>query len=622
MSPRVFHGVPSECAAALVEGGVDQARLLAALSRPTVFGPDCTRVERLDTHISCVFLTGRYAYKIKKAVDFGFLDFRALAARRHFCEEELRLNRRLAPALYLDLVPITGSVDVPVLGGDGPVLEYAVKMSEFPQVALASRIVERGELSLADIDALAAKVAAFHDASGVVHRDSAFGSPNEILRAARQNFEQLRPHLETKAEREELEELRAWTERKHAACRGAFLRRCKEGFIRECHGDLHLNNIARVDGELVIFDCIEFNESMRWIDVMSEVAFTVMDLHYRGRVDLARRFLNAYLERTGGYTGLTVLHFYLVYRALVRTKIARLRAAQLETGAARRALLAEYRAHLTLARSYARPTRPALLLTHGLAGCGKTTLSQALLEMIGAVRIRSDVERKRVHGMGALERSCNGIDRGLYAAGATEATYQELAAQARNVVESGLIAVVDATFLKRWQRNLFRDLAAELGVVFVIVDFVARDATLRERVARRAAAASDASDADLAVLDHQLHNHEPLAPDEQAFVVAYDTAEPLEWARQPDAWRMVRERINAARPEAPATRAVPGLPLGTKVALLSRLESHTEPTRRVDPLEAGGPVRGMRTEEYGDAGGADSPRQLGFLQRCLRYIKA
>ncbi len=573
MPPRVFHHLQPDQAATVVESETDQARLLSALACPAIFAPGCTRVERLETHISYILLTGQHAYKIKKAVDFGFLDFTTLAARRFFCQEELRLNRRLAPALYLDVVAITGSIDAPVLGGDGPALEYAVRMREFPQDTLASTLLPRGGLSPADIDALAAKVGVFHGAIGVAPRGGAFGSPEGILRVAQQNFAQLRPHLATATERDELEELRVWTEREHAARRGVFLRRREEGFIRECHGDLHLNNIVRIDGELIIFDCIEFSESMRWIDVMSEVAFTVMDLHYRGRADLARRFLNAYLERTGDYPGLTVLRFYLVYRALVRAKVARLRAEQLEAGAARRALLAEYRAYLTLARSYAEPTRAALVVTHGFAGCGKTILSQALLETMGAVRIRSDVERKRLHGLGALERCRNGIDLGLYAAGATEATYRELATLAREIIGAGVVAIIDATFLKRWQRELFRNLATELGVAFVIVDFVASDLTLRERIAQRAAKGSDASDADVAVFDHQLRTREPLAPEEQAFVVAYDAEAPLEQARQPDAWRGVRERIDAARPVAPADPAVADPGLAAKVACLSQPES-------------------------------------------------
>lgn len=540
MPPHIAHDTQPALAAA--ENVTDQARLLAALAHPAVFRPGCDRVQLLETHISWVLLTGAYAYKIKKAVAFGFLDFTTLAARRKFCEEELRLNRRLAPALYLDVVPITGSVDAPVLGGDGPPLEYAVKMREFPQDALASRILARGGLSTADIDALAAKIAAFHGATGVAGRDGVFGSPEEILRVAGQNFAQLVPLLATAAERDEIEELRAWTEREHAARRGAFLRRRAEGFIRECHGDLHLGNIARIDGELTIFDCIEFNPAMRWIDVMNEVAFAVMDLKDRGRADLAHRCLNAYLERTGDYAGLAVLRFYLVYRALVRAKIARLRADQLSPGDAQCALLAEYRDYVILARSYAQPPRPELVITHGLAGSGKTTASQALLEVIGAVRIRSDVERKRLHGLGALERRDAGIVQGVYSPAATESTYHRLRTLARDVLGAGWTAIIDATFLQSSQRETFRALAAELGVPFVILAFEAKEATLRQRIVRRHAGGSDASDADLTVLAHQLTTREPLAAHEKAFSVVYDAETPLEAMRVPAAWMAIKER--------------------------------------------------------------------------------
>ena len=521
----------------------DQARLVAALARPAPFGADCEGVTVLETHISYVLLTGRYAYKLKKAVDFGFLDFTTLSARRFFCEEELRLNRRLAPALYLDVVPITGSIDAPVVGGEGPALEYAVKMREFPQDELASRLLARGELAPADIDMLAAKVAQFHAAIEVAAAGAGFGAPEGILQRARDNCTAILPLLDDPAERAEIDALGAWTEREHIARRGALLRRVEQGFVRECHGDLHLGNIARIDGELTIFDCIEFNPALRWIDVMSEVAFTVMDLEDRGHADLGRRFLDAYLERGGDYGGLAVLHFYLVYRALVRAKIARLRAAQLAPGEARSAAIAEYRGYVRLARDYAAASRPAIVIAHGLSGSGKTTLSQALLETLGAVRIRSDVERKRLHGLDARERNRRGIDRGLYRATATDATYQRLAKLTREIVAAGFVAIVDAAFLKRAQRELFRDLAGELRVAFVIVDFAASEATLRERVARRTAAGADASDADLAILGYQLHTQEPLAPEEESSVVRYDAEAPLDNARAPDAWRAVRERI-------------------------------------------------------------------------------
>ncbi len=525
-----------------------QARLVAALAKPphfgARFGPDCEQVTVLETHISYVLLTGRYAYKLKKAVDFGFLDFTTLAARRHFCEEELRLNRRLAPALYLDVVPITGSVDAPIVGGDGIAIEYAVKMGEFPQDALASGLLTRGELVTADIDALAAKVAAFHGAIEVAAAGAGFGAPEGILQRAQDNCSALLPLLDDPAERAEIDALVAWTAREHAARRGAFLRRVEEGFVRECHGDLHLGNIARIDGELTIFDCIEFNPALRWIDVISEVAFTVMDLEDRGRADLGHRFLNAYLERTGDYSGLAVLRFYLVYRALVRAKIARLRTAQLAPGDERVASVAEYRGYVRLARGYAGTRPSAIVITHGLSGSGKTTLSESLLEALGAVRVRSDVERKRLHGLDARERDHRGIDRGLYTGTATDATYRRLATLTRDIVVAGYVAIVDAAFLKRAQRDLIRTLAAELRVAFVIVAFPASDATLRERVGRRAAAGSDASDADLAVLGYQLHTQEPLAPDEEQYVVWYDAEAPLQNARAPEAWRAVRERIH------------------------------------------------------------------------------
>ena len=305
-------------------------------ARPAIFGRECVRVTVLETHISYVLLTGKHAYKIKKSVNLGFLDFTTLAARRFYCEQELRLNRRLAPALYLDVVAITGTIDAPVLGGDGPVLEYAVKMHEFSQEALASQLLSRNELAAADIDVLAAKVAAFHATIEVAAPDSAFGRPDDILRIALQNFARIRPLLATPADRAELDALALWAEREHQVRQTAFHERQRGGFVRECHGDLHLGNIARIDGEITIFDCIEFNDAMRWIDVMSEVAFTVMDLQDRGRGDLGQRFLNAYLEITGDYAGLSVLRFYLAYRAMVRAMVARLRAVQHGAGNARR----------------------------------------------------------------------------------------------------------------------------------------------------------------------------------------------------------------------------------------------------------------------------------------------
>ena len=529
------------------ENTMDQARLVAALANPARFGPACTSVTVLETHISYVLLTDKHAYKLKKAVDLGFLDFTTLASRRFFCEQELRLNRRLAPELYLDVVAITGTIDEPVIDGKGPVLEYAVKMREFPQDALASRVLDRNELGVADIDMLAAKVAAFHATSEKAAADSTFGAPETILRAALANCKSLLAGAASPAERRTIEALHTWTEREHAARNAAFRGRREGGFVRECHGDLHLGNIAVIDGEVTIFDCIEFNEQMRWIDVMSEVAFTAMDLQDRGHAELAHRFVNAYLELTGDYAGLSVLRFYLVYRALVRAKIALLRAIQLPPGEARAPLYAERDGYLRLAEAYARSPEPAILITHGITGCGKTTLSQALLEQIGAIRIRTDVERKRLHGLAPTARSDAATARMLYGADATRRTYDHALHLAASVAAAGFVAIVDGTFLRRWQRDRFRRLAAELGIPFVIVAFSASEGVLRRRVAERARRGTDASDADVAVLEHQLGVRQSFGADEVGDIVTYDAAAPLADARSPHAWSAVIDRIGALR---------------------------------------------------------------------------
>jgi uncharacterized protein len=524
-----------------------QAQLIAALRNPALFEAPCSEVRQIETHISFVLLTGSHAYKIKKAIRPGFLDFTTLAARRHYCEEELRLNRRLAPELYLDVVPITGSVEAPRIGGTAPILDYAVKMREFPQEALLGNVLTRDAVTPNQIDRLAAAVATFHGEIAAASKESALGLPDDVLRIAVDNFAEIRPLIASAEDRADLDRLETWTRREHAVRRDAFAARREEGFVRECHGDLHLGNIAVIDDTLTIFDCIEFNERMRWIDVMSEIAFTVMDLDYRGRRAYAQRFLNAYLEATGDYGGVAILRFYLVYRAMVRAKVAFLRDAQTTSGGgARIALQRDYHDHVRLASAYAMDARPAVIVTHGFAGCGKTTLTQSLLERIGAIRLRTDVERKRRHGLRADEKSRSGLDSDLYAPNETRKTYQHLLDAAQRVVASGFPAIIDGAFLRRWQRDLFRDFAATLEVPFIILDVCADELTLRARVRKREAGGADASEAGVAVLEHQLRTQEPIGPDERAGVVVYDGALPLAHASRDDAWRAIIDRLRPA----------------------------------------------------------------------------
>ena len=420
-------------------------------------------VAMVETHISWVLLTGEFAYKIKKPVDLGFLDFTTPELRRHFCDEELRLNRRLAPHIYLDVVAIRGTPAAPTLDGDGPVLDHAVRMREFPQDALLPRVLERGALTAALVDDLAAEVAAFHRRVEAAPADGPYGVPADILHYAVQNFTQVRRLDDFPGDAHALSGLESWTSAAYAALRPVLAERRRSGFIRECHGDLHLGNIALIENRLTIFDCLEFNPELRWIDTMSEVAFLAMDLADRGQPDLSHRFVSAYAEATGDYDGVAVLRFYLVYRAMVRAKVACLRALPLGRRHAARSAAATS----AWATSTSRGTTPrlragAVVITHGLAGSGKSTLAQALVEALGAIRIRADVERKRLHGLAANDRSGSAIGADLYAADATERTYARVAEAAGRVAEARHVAVADAAFLRRAHRDRFRSLAATL----------------------------------------------------------------------------------------------------------------------------------------------------------------
>jgi len=510
----------------------EQRTLVQALQDPARYPCPVAQVTLIETHISYVLLTGHFAYKIKKAVNFGFLDFSTLEKRRRFCAEELRLNRRLAPQLYLAVVPIRGSVRQPRIdadahdGGDRRVpieaIEYAVKMLEFPQSALFDGRLARDDLCAQQIDALADVVAAFHAQAASASPAGEFGAPAVIWRMAADNFGQLSALPSAAGDSARLVTLEAWSRNEYAYLEAVFDERRRAGFIRECHGDLHLGNIALIDGKPVIFDCIEFNPELRWIDVVSEVAFLCMDLAERGRADFANRLVNRYFEVSGDYAGLRGLPFYLVYRALVRAKVASLRAAQ-EAGQDAQRQLAIRAQYLAFAGRAILPRRRQLLLMHGVSGSGKTWVSQVVVEQLGALRLRSDVERKRLCGLPALARSASAVDSGRYDEATTHATYQRLAECAREVLAAGFPVVVDAACLRRWQRDIFRDLAMQLDVPWRIISCRADDATLRRRIVTRERSGGDASEADLAILDHQLQHSDPLTSAEQGAVIVFDS---------------------------------------------------------------------------------------------------
>jgi len=529
-----------------------QAELINGLKCGGAYRHPVDDVELLQTHISYVLLAGDFAYKVKKAVDFGFLDFRTLSARRYYCLEEVRLNRRTAPDLYIDVVGISGHPERPEVDGAGPPIEYAVRMRRFERDATLDRLLERGLLDFSMIDVVADAMVAFHQSLPAAAPEGDQGSIRAIEELTGANLACLSQHL-TPHDKPMLETHALWVEQQHRALRAAFQQRLAQGHVRECHGDLHLANIAWISGRAVFFDCIEFDAGLRWIDVMNELAFLAMDLQSRGRADLSWRLINRYLEATGDYGGLEVLRYYMAYRAMVRAKVATLKAAQdsHESGASAGRESARY---IRLASTYAGSPSPAIILTHGLSGSGKSFLSERLCQVAGAIRLRSDVERKRIHGLWAGDHSHGQIGSNLYRADATRSTYQRLRQLSAQAIQCGYSIVVDAAFLVRWQRDLFLDLARRCRIPCVIVDLDVDLDVLRARVSARHAHGRDASDADLDVLEWQITTSEPLNADELAITMRTDggtlsSASSLEvlWTRIDAEIRRQRHHVSLAQ---------------------------------------------------------------------------
>jgi aminoglycoside phosphotransferase family enzyme/predicted kinase len=486
-------------------------------------------VERFDTHISSIIVAGEFAYKFKKPVHFDFVDFSRLEARSFYCQEELRLNRRLAPEIYLHVVAITGSALHPSIDGSGdsdePV-EYAVKMRAFSQQALWSYRIERKILSSNEVDELAQKLAHFHRSISIAPNQSMWGTFNAVQKTASDNLTTIAAHVTTDAQTKVIDALEQWQETSLQNLKSLIDSRKQHGFVRECHGDLHGGNILTIDDHVAVFDCIEFNDGLRWIDVMDDLAFIYMDLEFHTLHALATRLLNDYLSITGDYSGVGLLRYCRTQRALVRAKVALLRAEQLteETSAASQKETAGQ--YLAFALQSIQPARTGIIIMHGYSGSGKSTVAKYLAEHLGSIQIRSDVERKRMHGIEPTAFTTATIDADLYTRAATVATYDRLLMLARTIVASGFSVIVDAAFLKREERSAFKKMAAELGVPFFVMDVLAGEETLRKRVVARAQSGRDPSDADVDVLARQLVHAEAISEEEglPVFLVENESA--------------------------------------------------------------------------------------------------
>jgi len=501
--------------------------LINALQQAEAYPHPIETITLFETHISWVLLTGEYVYKIKKPVDFGFLDFSTLEKRRFYCEEELRVNHRLAPQLYLAVIPICGTPDTPHIDGTGSVFEYAVKMRQFDPQKTFDELLAHDALTLSVIDETATVLAGFHQHIAVAEPDTHFGTPAAIEQPVQENFTQLERTLTDTQNADNIHNtsktLEQWSKTRSETLRAIFQQRKQAGFIRECHGDLHLRNIVLWNNQVVPFDGIEFNANLRWIDVMSELAFLLMDLDDHQQKTLSRHLLNRYLSLTGDYHGLTTLRFYQVYRAMVRAKVASLRLAQTADANETKNGLEEIHNYIQIAENYTQPSPVNLIITRGLSGSGKSYLAQQLALNADLIHLRSDIERKRLFGLGETDRSDSHINTGIYQRDATHATYEQLYTLAETCLTNGFSIIVDATFLQHSQRALFLALAQQLKCHFRILDCQTTPDIMRQRIQQREQQGTDASEANLQVLEEQLKKQHPLDSNEKQYALSVDT---------------------------------------------------------------------------------------------------
>jgi aminoglycoside phosphotransferase family enzyme/predicted kinase len=475
--------------------------LIAALSHRSAYAHEVDDVDVRQTHISVVFLAGPYAYKIKKPVDLGFLDYSTLEKRLHDCEREVLLNRRLAPSVYLGVVPVVHDGRAITMDGRGEAIEWAVKMTRLPEAATMRDQLRRGAVGVEQVEALANRVATFHaDAESGPHI-SADGRFEVVARNARENFEQSASHVGTTLSRTVFERLRHLTEEALTRHRSAIEGRAIRGVPRDTHGDLRLGHVylfpdRPAPDDLVIVDCIEFNERFRHADPVADMAFLAMDFARHGRRDLGRAFADLYFDAARDAEGRTLLPLYAAYRAAVRGKVEGLAHAEPEIPPGDRSkALAEARAHwlLALGGLEAPGRRPCLVLVGGLPGTGKSTLARALVERHGFMLIRSDLVRKELAHLAEGEPATSPYGTGIYRPEWNERTYAECLKRAEVLLFEGRRVVVDATFGREANRGAFLETATRWGVPAAFLCCRAEPAVVRARLENRR---HDASDAD------------------------------------------------------------------------------------------------------------------------------
>lgn len=482
-------------------------------------------IELIQTHISFVLLTGEYAYKVKKPMNFGFLDFSTLEKRHHFCQEEIRLNRRLAPELYLQVLAIAERSEKFTFAAetDEPAVEYCIQMRQFPQADLLINVFERGELTADQVQDIAKQLAKFHATADTNAHISTFGTMESVRAVADDNYQHTVKYIGRGQTQSQLDQTRAFSDRVFLESADLFAKRIAQGKVKECHGDLHLKNICLYQGKVQIFDCIEFNEPFRNSDTLYDASFLLMDLQYRDRRDLANIFLNTYLEQSSDYTAVPLLPLYSSMRAYIRAKVTSflLDDPGIPQPVKDRAQM-EAAAYYKLAWQYTQPTQGKITIMSGLSGSGKSTTARNLAPQLEAIHLRSDAIRKHLAGIDLTQRG----DRTIYTPEMTAKTYASLAEMGIMIASCGFNVILDAKYDRL---NLRQDVITQAkahGIPWQILHCQADTALLKQRLRDRV---GDIADATEDLVDSQQQQFEAFTETELINLITQDTNQSVDF---------------------------------------------------------------------------------------------
>jgi aminoglycoside phosphotransferase family enzyme/predicted kinase len=455
-----------------------------ALLDPEIYPDKTTKVEMMQTQMSFIFLTGKFVYKLRKAVNLGYLDYTTLEKRHFFSQQEVILNRRLSPEVYLGVIPVTKDQSRISLNGSGEIIDYVVKMLYLPQNRMMNVLLDRNRVTGDMVEQVAQKLVSFHAEAATNADISSFGKIEAVKFNTDENFSQTEKYFEAAITKEQFTIIKEYTNNLLIDKANIFKQRAASGKIRDCHGDLHSQHICFTNA-ISIFDCIEFNDRFRYCDVASEIAFLAMDMDHYGRADLSRSFTNAYINISRDEQIKEVLKFYKCYRACVRGKVACFKFDDPYISEAERKMaLQAARSYFELAASYARP-KPILFITVGLVGSGKSTLAQNLAKRLGLTVISSDVVRKQMASIPATEHHFNEMESGIYSEDFTRLTYDKLFSEASKILDQGDSVILDASFIKAEERGRALDLAGKTRADFYVLECTLDEANTRRRLARR-----------------------------------------------------------------------------------------------------------------------------------------